>query len=180
VRIEFQHLLPRTSLRPRWSSSGCRCDQDAVTEPIRDGAPAVDVVWMGFPCPTIYLRTLMSGPRRAGRLATPPCPRLAARPQRRCFDKLRRAPASGSFRAISCNGWSRPLMGKGRSRDRLFGEEQRQDTISERGGNFHAGEVTARVGFNGKARLKCGPLEPRNRSGVHYSAKSRKSPPCEI
>ena len=52
--------------------------------------------------------------------------------------------------------------GEGRSRDRLFGEEQRQDTISERGGNFHAGEVTARVEFNGpnKARLKCGPLGP--------------------
>ena len=55
--------------------------------------------------------------------------------------------------------------GEGRSRDRLFGEEQRQDTISERGGNFHAGEVTARVGFNGpnKARLKCGPSNLPNR-----------------
>src|SRR6516165_4014975 len=52
---------------------------------------------------------------------------------------------------------------------RLFGEEQRQDTISERGGNFHAGEVTARVGFNGpdKARLKCEPLGPCG--GAHYS-----------
>jgi hypothetical protein len=50
----------------------------------------------------------------------------------------------------------------GRSRDRPFGEEQRQGSISGRGDNFHAGEVTARVGFNGpnKARLKCGPLDP--------------------
>jgi hypothetical protein len=60
--------------------------------------------------------------------------------------------------ALSLEGW-------GRSRDRLFGEERRQDTISDRGGNFHAGEVTARVGFNGpnKARLKCGPSDLPNR-----------------
>jgi hypothetical protein len=48
----------------------------------------------------------------------------------------------------------------GASREVWGWEERRQDTISDRGGNFHAGEVAARVGFNGpnKARLKCGPL----------------------
>src|SRR5215471_1231942 len=48
---------------------------------------------------------------------------------------------------------------EGGGRDRLFGEEQRQDRISTEGVKRHAGAVTARVGCNGpnKARLKCGP-----------------------
>jgi hypothetical protein len=51
----------------------------------------------------------------------------------------RRASASGSSWARSWNKWSRLSGGMGRrSRDRLFGKEQRQDTISEgRPGQFH-------------------------------------------
>jgi hypothetical protein len=63
-------LHPRNGVFVRTVLKACRWigrDQHAVTAPIRDGAPAVDVMWMGFPCPAISTLLLVSsGPRRAG------------------------------------------------------------------------------------------------------------------
>jgi hypothetical protein len=50
---------------------------------------------------------------------------------------------------------------------------------NDRGGYMprRRGDSARRVQGPDKARLKCGP-RPRHSRGVHYSAKSRKSPPC--
>jgi hypothetical protein len=60
---------------------------------------------------------------------------IAGRDERRPLDHLAKmVPA-----ALSLGGW-------GRCRDRLFGEEHRQDSILVEGVKHHAGAVTARVG----------------------------------